>query len=205
MNDVGPGHINRDLLTLFIVGRLAEGDVEDAKDLRSDHAGGRYASTRRIGPLLDTEKLVLSNHRTQQLQTALEDPLHEGLALAVDGIVHEREQRNETLGRDLTLRAEIGQERCDRVRQTLSLKEAHNVTTTTASPLVLDLLLLNLVEQIKRLVEVASVSTAEIGALQDTNLTCLRISVLVQQDVQLRDGVSRPNELLLNEVSVLAV
>ena len=121
MNDVGPGHINRDLLTLFIVGRLAEGDVEDAKDLRSDHAGGRYASTRRIGPLLDTEKLVLSNHRTQQLQTALEDPLHEGLALAVDGIVHEREQRNETLGRDLTLRAEIGQERRDYLFQHMPL------------------------------------------------------------------------------------
>ena len=65
MDDISACHVNRDRLTLFIVSRLAEWDVEYAQDIGSHHAGCRYAAARRVGPLLDTEELVVADHRAQ--------------------------------------------------------------------------------------------------------------------------------------------
>ena len=145
MDDISACHVNRDRLTLFIVSRLAEWDVEYAQDIGGHHAGCRYAATRRVGPLLDTEELVVADHRAQQLEATLEDSLHERLALIIDGVMYERKERDKAFWRHFALRAEVGEERCDRVREALTLKQTHDITTTSATSIVLHLLLLDLV------------------------------------------------------------
>ena len=90
MYDVCPGHVDADLFAFLVVGRLAERNVEDPQNVGRDHAGGWNAPTRRIRPLLDGEELIVSDHRAEELQAALEDPLHERLRLSIYRVVDER-------------------------------------------------------------------------------------------------------------------
>ena len=73
----------------------------------------------------------------------------------------------------------------------------------STTSVVLDLFRLDLVQQVQRLIEVASVCTAKVGALEESDLTSLCISVLVKQDVELANCISRPDKLLLDKVGVL--
>ena len=119
--------------------------------------------------------------------------------------MYEWEKRNEAFGADLTLRAQVGQEGCDGVRKTLALEQAHDIVSSTTSPVVLNLLLLNFVKQVERLIKVASVSTTKICTLKQTNLTRFGVTVLIEQYVQLSNGVSRTDKLLLDEIWILGV
>ena len=65
---------------------------------------------------MDGEELVVADHRAEKLEAALEDPLHERLAFVVDGVMDKREQRDEALRADFTLRAQISQEGGDCIR-----------------------------------------------------------------------------------------
>ena len=82
----------------------------------------------------------------------------------------------------------------------MTFEEAHYISTTASSSMVLHLFLLDFVQQVQGLIKVACVGTPVIGALQDTDLTCPYIIVLIQKDVQFGDGVSRADKFLLYEV-----
>ena len=97
--------------------------------------------------------------------------------------MHKRKQRDKAFWAYFTLGAEIRKECCYRIREALTFEKTHDVATTTATPVVLDLLLLYLVEQIKRLVIVSGVGAPEVCALEQSNLTCFGIAVLVKQNV----------------------
>ena len=87
----------------------------------------------------------------------------------------------------------------------MALEKPDNISTATTASIVLDLLLLNLVQQVQRLVEETSVRAAEVRALKQANLHRLHVIVLVQQHVQLADCLCAPHKLLLDEVGVLRV
>lgn len=53
VDDVKLAHIDRDSLTLLLVEELHEWDVEDPKDVRSDHACSRCTTSTGAGPFLD--------------------------------------------------------------------------------------------------------------------------------------------------------
>ena len=71
---------------------------------------------------MDGEELVVADHGAEKLEAALEDPLHERLAFVVDSVMDEREQRDEALGADFTLRAQISQEGGDCIREALTFE-----------------------------------------------------------------------------------
>ena len=98
MDDVSLSHINGDLLAFTLIDSLGEGNVEDTEDVSGGHASCWHTSTRGRWPLLDTQELVIPDDVAQDLESVLEDPLHELFVLIVDGIVDEREEGDESLG-----------------------------------------------------------------------------------------------------------
>ena len=53
MHDVSSGHVNGDLLTFLVIGRLAERNVKNTQDVGGNHASSRDTTSARVRPLLD--------------------------------------------------------------------------------------------------------------------------------------------------------
>ena len=77
--------------------------------------------------------------------------------------------------------------------------EAEDLTSSTGGPIVLDVLLLDLVDQVQRLVIEACIWAPEIGTLEELDLAVLLVVVEVEEGGHLAEGVTGADELLLDQ------
>jgi len=75
--DISFGQSRTDLVHLFFVSLVVERDVEDLQDLDYYLLSCFNASSAFYWPFLNTQQLVISHHRAEQLHAILENLLHE--------------------------------------------------------------------------------------------------------------------------------